>query len=1298
MPQHRLRRAHVGAFLLALSATSSFSAVAAPQPTAAPQTRSFPPPNRPAASWEARNQALALFGAQRYAEAEVLLRKALDINRQVLGEKDVNTGESYADLARVVLVENRVSDAEALFEKAIASCDAAGMSIHPVAATAYRDLALSHAARGDFAGAEPLFRKELAINVAISGKRNPDSLKSLGNLGATLVVLKRNIEAEPLLAEAAQTRLEMFGDRDIETAGAFDNMANNFEREGKYASAEAPARTALDIRRKALGEAAPETARSYFSVAQALNEQSRYIDAQPLYQRSFDIRRAALGEKHRDTIESLGGLGENLTEIGRPGDAEQHLQRAHDLAVETLGEKDTETAIIFDQLAKLRAAEERYAEADRLWAAALAIDLALEGENGPHIARLYGNMAQSLIDRGRGTEAEAMVRKGLGSAIAAYGPDHSNVTALNIQLAQALLAQGKYDAVDQIAKQTLGAIEKSGQDQAQHYVLNEIVAQSLIERGRGTDAAPLLRDALALAIAVNGAQHPETANIYDLLATNLAEQGRYDEADGLFRKALEARLKSFGDKSAVTALSHNNIATNMLRQKRFAEAEAGFRRALEIDRSALGDDNRKSADTYSNLGVSVAAQQRDGEAEASLRAALAIRRKALGEGHPDTAASYANLGANLADQRKYAEAIPLIRKALDIRRATLGDTAPVTIGSGQLLAEALATQQQLTEAQQLSAHALAAARTLRAGERVKNPFGGSDLAQARDKYSDPLVSASESYIKIAWIAGVTDAPQANNFELTAFEAAQILTESASGNAMLKASARAAAGSGPLARLIREQQDLTGRLGPLDKRLVASFGAGAGGARQIQSEIDAVKARLNTLDAEIARSYPAYRTVIAPEPLSIAQVQKALAPDEALLLLVAVDGDVFSFVVSKTQAGWHRGGGETKIAAQIGHLRCQVDTDACPSDSADAPISEDEGHSRHFDLTTAYSLYDELIRPSDKILAGAKRLYVATSGSVADLPLSVLLTAPPPAGSDDSDSQSFQRAAWLSDRFAISYLPIVAGLTLPSPQRPAKARQIFEGYGDPKLAPSSSPGCKRSVESPFASTAPGETALADPSRLRQICGLRHAGAELKAMAARLNAPPSAVHLSTAATETAVKRDPALSRANIIAFSTHGALEGEGLRYGLGFSEPGLLLSPPARATEEDDGVLTASEAAQLSLSADWVILSACNTASAQGSNGADGLSALARGFLYAGARALLASHWRVDDEATSALMIETVSLRAAHPELSRAQALQLAARHVRMGQREDGSAVPGFNANWAHPAAWAPFTEIANHDD
>ncbi len=118
-------------------------------------------------------------------------------------------------------------------------------------------------------------------------------------------------------------------------------------------------------------------------------------------------------------------------------------------------------------------------------------------------------------------------------------------------------------------------------------------------------------------------------------------------------------------------------------------------------------------------------------------------------------------------------------------------------------------------------------------------------------------------------------------------------------------------------------------------------------------------------------------------------------------------------------------------------------------------------------------------------------------------------------------------------------------------------------------------------------------------------------------------------------------------------------------------------------------LAASEIAALRLDADWVILSACNTASGDGSEGAPGLSGLARAFFYAGARAMLASHWPVRDDVGAKLTVRTVALRREQPTLSRAEAFQRAMKEIRDDPTHDAT------LTWAHPNAWAPFTLVGD---
>jgi CHAT domain-containing protein len=109
---------------------------------------------------------------------------------------------------------------------------------------------------------------------------------------------------------------------------------------------------------------------------------------------------------------------------------------------------------------------------------------------------------------------------------------------------------------------------------------------------------------------------------------------------------------------------------------------------------------------------------------------------------------------------------------------------------------------------------------------------------------------------------------------------------------------------------------------------------------------------------------------------------------------------------------------------------------------------------------------------------------------------------------------------------------------------------------------------------------------------------------------------------------------------------------------GIGEPSLVLTLPAQPTAFDDGLLTASEVAQLKLNADWVVLSACNTAAGD-KPGAEALSGLTRAFFYAGARALLVSHWSVDSEAATRLTTSSFDVIKSTPGIGRAEALRRA---------------------------------------
>jgi hypothetical protein len=107
---------------------------------------------------------------------------------------------------------------------------------------------------------------------------------------------------------------------------------------------------------------------------------------------------------------------------------------------------------------------------------------------------------------------------------------------------------------------------------------------------------------------------------------------------------------------------------------------------------------------------------------------------------------------------------------------------------------------------------------------------------------------------------------------------------------------------------------------------------------------------------------------------------------------------------------------------------------------------------------------------------------------------------------------------------------------------------------------------------------------------------------------------------------------------------------------GFGEPSLVPSLAKQQTERDEGRLRASQVAQLKLSADWVVLPACNTVAADKPGGGTP-SRLARAVFYAGAGALLLSRWSVNSEVATRLAVSTPSIMKTDPKRRRAGAIR-----------------------------------------
>ncbi|WP_431594079.1 CHAT domain-containing protein [Sphingopyxis sp.] len=465
------------------------------------------------------------------------------------------------------------------------------------------------------------------------------------------------------------------------------------------------------------------------------------------------------------------------------------------------------------------------------------------------------------------------------------------------------------------------------------------------------------------------------------------------------------------------------------------------------------------------------------------------------------------------------------------------------------------------------------------------------------------------------------------------------------------------------------------------------------AMALQAEKDAAalavrKKRLTQVVGELQAEFPDYFALIRPRPLGLAELQALLADDEAALLLVPTDGGTHAIAVTRDAIRWHRSGWNNKrLDRAVTRLRWDLGADVNVPEEVAAVWESRGGGGYAFDRTLAFQLYRELIEPLGPTLAGKKFVLATTAGALSALPLGVLVSEAPQG--DDGDPDALRATKWLADAFALTHLPSLQTLQFErakaaDPARSADAAPRFAGFGDPVLL--GPPRARRGGRD--ARRAMGATANAvsgeQVDQLRSLSRLPGTATELEALRASLNAPASTLRMAERATEPSVFAAD-LSQISILSFATHGLLPGD--VEGLG--EAALVFTPPVTPGPDDDGLLTASEVAGLRLNADWVILSACNTATGEAGK-ATGLGGLSRAFLFAGARNLLASHWPVRDDVASVVTVKAIAAAREVPGRTRAEALQIAMRAIRDDRRGDD-----FFQSWAHPNAWAAFELIGD---
>ncbi|MCP5396555.1 MAG: CHAT domain-containing protein [Sphingomonadaceae bacterium] len=831
-----------------------------------------------------------------------------------------------------------------------------------------------------------------------------------------------------------------------------------------------------------------------------------------------------------------------------------------------------------------------------------------------------------LKETQRYAECEANMREAQPIYIRAYGDDHPYLAMIESMLARCLQEQGKYAEAIDVTRHVDSIFAKQGPEYGNQR------AVALITLGKALQAANLmgeaegvLRDALAPARQMPE-KHPIRFNAVFALGTHLLSEGRPLEAIPLLQESIREAQENPAISGASQGVAYTSLAAALVQLDRPQEALGFYDIGIPmIEAAGLP---LPAASNLRNAAVAADRAERGAVARDMAMKALEVIEAAPEAGELRIALAREAIVPFLVEEGKLAEAEEAARSSAEVLGRLRASNHPQATAARMQLGWVLARAGRVEEGQAIAQEAF---RTAIAANRER------EYARNRPLDTLPSIIQFSQALQTAQIAGD---------EEFAFEVMQAIIYSDASRAAFAVAAREATQDSELGALLKRRQEAGAAVAEADSALLQAEAADADPAEQadLAARLASNKATLLDVDAELDQRFPAFRELIQPRPASLAEMQAELGRDEALLVIAESDRGLFTLAITRKEVVLgHDPIRRESLRGVVGSIRSGIDATLV------------SGEEQPFDMEGAARLYGAIFTPEvERALRGKKQLKVASGDILSALPLSVLVSRP---------AERLADARFLIEDRSVSVVPSLAAMGRGKHSR--KSRRSLVAIGAPALPE------PVQVEFQDEASAIGAAVLRS-GQLGSLEPLPNALAEMERVAQLLQGRGEPLILAGAnATEPAVKALD-LSDVGVLLFATHGVVAGA-------FDdvdEPALVLTPPETRSALNDGLLTASEAALMDIGAEWVILSACDTA-AGGRPSAAGYTGLARGFLFAGAQRVVASHWPVRDDISAQLSAGIV--KASRDGSRPADALREAILSVK---REN-----------PHPALWAPFMVV-----
>jgi CHAT domain-containing protein len=460
----------------------------------------------------------------------------------------------------------------------------------------------------------------------------------------------------------------------------------------------------------------------------------------------------------------------------------------------------------------------------------------------------------------------------------------------------------------------------------------------------------------------------------------------------------------------------------------------------------------------------------------------------------------------------------------------------------------------------------------------------------------------------------------------------------------------------------QERELRQRANLLNRQMMAEGVRNEPGAKQrfaaLKEQLEKAEGELQTFTDRLYARHPDLAHKRAARTATLNDLARFLPADTALLEYVVL------------QAGTGREKLDRTVLFVVTADRGRAQTTAFPLPIPPSELTEraDDFREACADPTKSYrakarDLYRLLLAPAARQLVGKKRLIVCPDGPLWGLPFAALLD-----GRDRFLVQSFDIA------YAYSATGAQAALLARAQARHAKPTGTLLAMANPDFGDENRFGAPGTETDNRPITAPSRPLLAPSRDLYLPRGGRLTplpGTEWEAQAIHRDFSDAKVYTGKEAQEVVVKREAGKYR--YLHFATHGFFNDAAPLMS------SIVLAEPAPGSEED-GFLTAREVFDLDLSADMVVLSACNTGRGEKRSG-EGIVGMTWALFVAGAPTQVVSQWSVDDASTATLM------ERFYGGIKRGEAKGLALRAAALSLRKDGK--------HAHPYYWAPFILVGD---